>query len=493
MNRSLLRGALVLVLLVFLALAAGGAQSQTTRVRPNIILIVVDDLGWADVACNGSTFYETPNIDRLAAGGVRFLQAYAAAPVCSPTRAALLTGRHPARLHLTDFLKGRRSPPDAPVIPAEYADQLPLEEQTLAEVLRPAGYSTASIGKWHLGGEAYYPEKQGFDVNIAGTQAGSPPSYFWPYEKRAAKLPLAGGKEGEYLTDRLTTEAVRFIESRKEVPFFLYLPYYAVHIPIQARPDLLKKYQAKLKNRPLSPKSQANADYAAMVEAVDQGVGQIMEALRRLQIDRRTLVVFTSDNGGLSTPEGPLTPATSNAPLRAGKGYLYEGGIRVPLIARWPGRIPNGGLCGTPVTSMDLFLTLAEVAGLRPDPSRAARPLDGVSLLPLLRDPSSSFSHPLLYWHYPHFSNQGGRPAGAVRSGDWKLVESLERDAVELFNLREDPGETTNQAALFPERAAELQNKLRRWREEVKANMPLPNRNRKPAPANANPPGANDD
>ncbi len=481
MNRSLLRGfGALFLMLACLALGARGAKSQPARVRPNIILILVDDMGWADVACNGSTFYETPNIDRLAAGGMRFLQAYAASPVCSPTRASILTGRHPARLHLTDFLKGRRSPPEAPVLPAEYLDQLPLEEITLAEALRPAGYSTASIGKWHLGGEAFYPEKQGFDVNVAGTHLGSPPSYFWPYERGMAKLPLTGGKEGEYLTDRLTSEAVKFIESRKDVPFFLYLPYYAVHIPIQARPDLLKKYQTKAASRPISPKTQGNADYAAMVEAVDEGVGRVMETLRRLQIDRRTLVVFTSDNGGLSTPEGPLTPATTNAPLRAGKGYLYEGGLRVPLIFRWPGRVPPGSQCGMPVISTDLFPSLVEAAGLKME-GKARHPLDGVSLLPVLRDPAALFDHPALYWHYPHFSNQGGRPGSAVRVGDWKLIESLERDAVELFNLQEDPGETTNQADLFPERAAELRGKLRRWRDEIKANMPRPNIKRKPS------------
>jgi arylsulfatase A len=474
----------LLVMAVIPVLTARTAGTDEAARRPNILFILVDDMGWADVGCNGSTFYETPNIDRLAAEGMRFTDAYAACPVCSPTRAGILTGRYPARLRLTDYLKGRRSPPDSPLLTAEYADQLALAEVTLPEALKQApagqGYASAHVGKWHLGGEPYYPERQGFDLNVAGTHHGTPASYYWPYERPAWKIPLSGGQAGEYLTDRLTSEAVRFMEANRDRPFFLYLPYYAVHTPIQPRPDKLAKYEAKLKEKPVAEGQQNNPHYAAMVESVDENVGRLMEALRRLRLDERTLIVFTSDNGGLSVREGAHTPATINTPLRAGKGYLYEGGIRVPLIVRWPGVVRTGGVCRTPVTSMDFFPTVCNAAGLDPAQVKTNGPLDGVSLIPVIKDPQARLKREALYWHYPHFSNQGGRPGAAVRVGDWKLVEFYEHGTLELYNLKEDLGETTDLAKKMPEKARELQAMLVRWRKEVDANMPRPNPNYKP-------------
>lgn len=461
---------LLLAGLAFLAPARGQAPG-----KPNILFILIDDMGWADVGCNGSTFHETPNIDRLAREGVRFTNGYAACPVCSPTRASILTGRYPVRYRLTDWLKGKRSPADSPLLTALYADQLPLEETTIAEALKPAGYATAHVGKWHLGGPEYYPEKQGFDVNVGGTHAGSPASYFWPYERAQAKIPLTGGREGEYLTDRLTDEAIRIMEGHREQPFFLYLAHYGVHIPIQPRPDKLAKYEAKLKAHPPAPGTQDNPHYAAMVESVDDSVGRLMEALRRLRLDERTIVVFTSDNGGLSVKEGPFTPATVNTPFREGKGYLHEGGIRVPLIVRWPGVTRSGAVSRTPVVSTDFFPTFCRAAGLDPARVMSAGPLDGVNLEPVLRDPEASVPRQAIYWHYPHFANQGGRPGGVIRMGDWKLIEFFEHGTLELYNLREDPSETTNLAERMPDRTRDLYERLARWRKETDANMPRPN------------------
>ncbi|MHC1763696.1 MAG: sulfatase [Verrucomicrobiia bacterium] len=445
-----------------LAAHLSGAEGAT---HPNIVVILIDDLGWADVGCNGSTFYQTPRIDRLAAAGVRFTSAYATAPVCSPTRASILTGKHPARLHLTDWLPGRQDRPSQKLLKPEIERQVRREEITLAEALKPAGYVSASIGKWHLGGLGFSPQDQGFDVNVGGDSAGSPLAYFAPFRQGARVMPgLESSREGEYLTDRLTEEAEKFIETNRDKPFFLYLAHYAVHIPLAAKPDVIRKFQQATAAGP-----QTNAIYAAMVESVDESVGRILRKLDELNLAERTVVFFTSDNGGLSVREGPNTPATSNAPLRAGKGYLYEGGIRVPLIVCWPGKIRPGRTEDTPVSSVDLFPTILAMAGVR-----LPQPVDGESLLAVLKN-SEPLQRSALFWHYPHYSNQGGQPSGAIREGDFKLIDFFEDGRLELFNLKEDPGEKRNLAADLPQKAEALRTKLEAWRRSQDAQMMSPN------------------
>lgn len=444
--------------------------------RPNVVLIVADDLGWADLGCYGSKYHQTPSLDRLAQEGVRFTQGYAACPVCSPTRAALMTGKYPARLHLTDWLPGRPDMPAQRLMRPPFRQGLPLDETTLAEILHVAGYATATIGKWHLGGVGFEPRKQGFDLNFAGDAAGSPKSYFAPFGRDGKFMPdLEQAPAGEYLTDRLTAEAENFIDRNRERPFFLYLPHYAVHTPLMAKEDLVRKYEA----RPQTVLPQNNPIYAAMLESLDDSVGRVLRKLNELKLADRTVVIFTSDNGGLATLEGPHTPATSNAPLREGKGYLYEGGLRVPLLVKWPGSAKAGTVCQTPACSIDVLPTVAEICGV---PVTAA--IDGVSLAPLLRQAGDLPKRPL-FWHYPHYSNQGGRPGGAIRDGDDKLIEFYETGRLELFNLKNDPGEGTNLADKFPEKTAELAARLRAWRRDVIAQEMTPNPDYVPNPQGA--------
>ncbi|MBM4020548.1 MAG: sulfatase [Planctomycetes bacterium] len=440
-----------------------GRAAAASGQRLNFVFFLIDDMGWMDLACQGSRFYETPSIDRLAAQGMRFTNAYAACPVCSPTRAAVMTGRYPARLHVTDWIAGHVRPYAKLRIP-DWTKFLPLEEITIAEALKAAGYASASIGKWHLGGEEYWPEKQGFDVNVAGTHMGSPPTYFSPY-----KIPtIEPGPDGEYLTDRLADEACAFIEKNRDRPFFLYLPHYAVHTPLMAKKELAEKYQARV--RPDCP--QKNATYAAMIQSVDECVGKVCAKLDALGLADRTVVFFTSDNGG-------LVSSTSNAPLRAGKGTLYEGGIREPLIVRWPGVVRPGSTSGEIVTSTDYFPTILEMAGAQPP---AGRELDGVSIVPALRQTGRP-ARDAVYWHYPHYHPGGATPGGALRAGDWKLIEFFEDNHVELYNLKDDLGETKDLAPAMPDRAADLRRKLAAWRERMGAQMPAPNPDYDPAKA----------
>lgn len=439
---------------------------------PNVVLILVDDLGWNDLGVTGSKFYETPHIDRLARAGMRFTQAYAACTVCSPTRAALLTGKYPARLHLTDWIKGHDHP-KAKLRPPAWTMQLPLEEVTLAEHLKAAGYATAHIGKWHLGGAGFEPERQGFDVNLGGDHRGQPPSYFAPY-----RLPrLADGPAGEYLTDREGADAARFIAANKDRPFFLNLWFYAVHTPLLAKAELVEKYRRKAATL---GGAQTNAVYAAMIESLDHAVGRVLQALDEAGVADRTLVVFTSDNGGLVLGRPPVT---SNAPLRAGKGSSYEGGVRVPLFIRWPGVARPGSESDEPVITMDLCATILEATDAAP-PARAQ---DGVSLLPLLRDPAARLDRAALFWHYPHYHPGGATPYAAIRAGEWKLVQRFESGRNELFNLRADPGETTDLAALHPDRVMELARRLFDWQNAVRAQWPVYNPAHEPVPI---PPGA---
>ncbi|MDX9974035.1 MAG: sulfatase [FCB group bacterium] len=436
--------------------------------KPNIVLVLTDDFGYADLGCYGSPLNETPRIDALASEGVRFSDAYAACPVCSPTRASIMTGKYPARLHLTNFLKGVRSPEDSPVLTAPYKDQLDLEEITVAEYLREAGYVTGHVGKWHLGAEPHFPEHQGFDETVGTKGAGGPGSYFWPGWKK--NLDLEGRFEGEYLTDRLSEEASKFIERHADRPFFLNVCHYAPHIKQEAKPDLVEKYRKKLESHPAAPGAQNNPVNAAMVESIDQGVGAILDTLERLKLTDNTVFIFTSDNGGLSVLEGKNPPSTFNTPLREGKGHLYEGGIRVPLIVRWPGVTPRGAACAAPVCSIDYLPTLCAAAGVTPKQS-----VDGIDVSALFAKPERTLEREAIYWHYPHFANQGGRPGGAVRCGDWKLIESYETGKIELYNLKDDIGETRDLATSQPETAKRLHKMLSDWRKEVDATMPPPN------------------
>jgi len=445
---------------------AGLARAQAAAYRPpNIILILVDDLGWADLGCYGSTFHETPNIDRLAREGVRFTQAYSACTVCSPTRASLLTGKSPARLHITDWIPGHKRP-EAKLRVPDWTQHLATNEWNLAKALKSAGYATISIGKWHLGGPKFYPEQQGFDANIGGTDRGQPPSYVSPYKIQT----LPDGPPGEFLTDREAAEACRFIEANRARPFFIYLPHYAVHQPIAGKPGVVAKYRAKAK--PDAP--QRNATYAALLESVDDALGRIRSKLDELKLSDRTVLIFTSDNGGLIL--GGKNAPTSNAPLRSGKGSPYEGGVRVPLLIHWPNRAKAGAICEAPVMSIDLFPTLLEIAG-------AKRPLDhpsdGRSLVPLVSG-AAALEREALYWHYPHYHPGGATPYGAIRQGDFKLIEFFEDGRLELFNLKRDPGEQQELAADHPEVAQRLQNQLAAWRKEIGAQMPVANPHYKP-------------
>ena len=441
----------------------------------NFVFILIDDMGFKDIGCYGSSFYETPNIDKLADDGMRFTDAYAACPVCSPTRASIMTGKYPARLNLTDYLVGRRR---GKLIPAEYIHQMPLEELTIAEALKQAGYTTCFVGKWHLGGKPYWPEHQGFDVNIGGTSSGMPRSYFWPQWRGN---PPIEGRAGEYLTDRLTDEALKFLDANKDKPFLLYLSHYAVHTPLQSKKNLAAKYKAKAKKLPLVrgprflPEGERQARqvqdhpvYAGMVQSVDESVGRVMKKLEELGVADNTVVIFMSDNGGLSTSEGS---PTSNVPLRAGKGWLYEGGIREPMIIKWPGVVKPNSVCSEPVTSTDFYPTMLEMAGL---PLKPKQHIDGVSLVPLLKG-KGTLNRKAIFWHYPHYGNQGGSPSGAVRAGDYKLIEFYEDNRAELYNLKADISEKNNLAGKMLDKTAELHKMLKAWRKNVNAQMPSPN------------------
>lgn len=414
--------------------------------KPNIVFILADDLGWTDTATYGNPFYETPNISRLAAEGMRFTNAYAACPVCSPTRASIMTGKYPARLHLTNWIGGARKT-DQRLLEPDWTPYLPLEEVTIAEQFKAAGYVTGLVGKWHLGEKTYAPSAQGFDT-VLGLGQGQPSTYLSPYNNPN----LTDGPPGEYLTDRLTTEAEHFLEANSRKPFLLYLAHHAVHSPFQGKPELVEKY----KKKPATGKK-PDPVYAAMIESLDYSVGRIMGKLDELGIAKNTVVVFMSDNGGLK----------GNAPLRGSKGTLYEGGIREPLIVRWPGVVKAGSQSDAVVSSVDFLPTLLEMAGEKP-----VAPVDGISFLPALQQ-TSEMKRDAIYWHYPHY--HWGPPGGAIRAGDWKLIEFYEDGKTELYNLKEDQSEKNDLSASQPEKAAELRARLEAWRESVGAQMPTPN------------------
>jgi arylsulfatase A len=506
---------------IFLIALAGGIQ-VSANTPPNIVLFLVDDLGWTDVGCFGSRFYETPNIDRFAAEGVKFTNAYAACHVCSPTRSSILTGKYPARNNMTDWIRGRRDFDFQQYLNVKTGQYLPYEEITVAENLKAHGYRTAAIGKWHLGDVPSGPDAHGFDFHAPQAWPGGAPNrtFYSPYNLKG----LEDAPDGEYLTDRLTDEALGFIEKNKDQPFFLYLAHFAVHDPIHGRPDLVEKYEAKLKANPQEGKTpfllegnpdaheplsrdylnkaiqregwegygvlpertvkikqyQDNTQFAGMVEAVDQSLGRILDRLDELGLDDNTIVIFFADNGGMAgmnvgnpertVPKDKLDIAfsTANLPLRGAKGWLYEGGIRVPCIVKWPGQGQSGTISDEPIISTDFYPSILDMAGL---PLLEKQHRDGVSITPLLKG-GSSLDRDAIYWHFPHYSNHGMQPpGGAIRSGDYKLLEYFENYTVQLFNLREDIGEQNNLADAMPEKVSELRAKLRSWRKEVDAQM----------------------
>lgn len=450
-----------IVMLDIVLQASGGLRAEDKPL--NVIFILVDDWGWTDAGCYGSDLYETPNIDRLARDGMKFTNGYAACTVCSPTRAAVMTGKYPARLHVTDWISGHRRPNAKLAIP-EWTKYLDHKEVTIAEALKANGYSTCHIGKWHLGNRDHWPLKQGFDFNIGGTHRGQPPSYFSPY-----RIPtLKDGPRGEYLTDRESVEAAGFIEANRDKPFFIYLPHYAVHTPIQSKKELAAKYAAKIK----TGMRHRNSKYAGMVHSVDEALGRIMAKLDEFEIADRTAIFLTGDNGGLRN-------VTHNAPLRAGKGSAYEGGVRVPLMVKWPGVTKAGAVCAEPVVTPDFYPTILEMTGAKGDPQHNAN-VDGHSLVPLLKDASARLERDAIFWHYPHYHPGGATPYSAIRARDWRLAEFFEDNHVELYNLKDDIGETKDLAKENPEKAKELTDRLRAWRKSIGAQLPTPNPNYDP-------------
>jgi arylsulfatase A-like enzyme len=471
------------VLRTFLFLTALLLTGTANAKKPNVLFILVDDLGYMDVgAYNPDTFYETPNIDRLAAEGVRFTDGYAANPVCSPTRYSIMTGKWPSRPDATNFFSGKRGGKYAS---APLHDRMDLSEITLAEALKKGGYRTFFAGKWHLGPtEEFWPEKQGFDVNKGGWKHGGPwfgGKYFSPYKNPR----LSDGPKGEHLPTRLAQETIKFIEENQDGPFLAYLSFYSVHTPLLTTPELKKKYEAKskrlgLNDQPefapeeqISPGNkkrqvrilQRHAIYGGMMEAMDNAIGMVLNRLKQLGIDDDTVVCFTSDNGGLSTSEGS---PTSNLPFRGGKGWTYEGGIREPFIIKWPGVAKAGRVSSVPVCSTDFYPTLLDITGVDYD-----HPVDGKSLVSILKGGKAP-QRDALYWHYPHYSNQGGIPSGAIRMGDWKMIERYEDGRAHLYNLKSDPGERTDLAATNQKRIIQMRAKLHKWYLEVDAKFLQP-------------------
>jgi arylsulfatase A len=484
----------------------------------NVVLFLVDDLGWRDVGCYGSTFYETPHVDRLAQQGLRFTNAYAACHVCSPTRASILTGKNPARINLTDWLPGRKDFDFQKLKNVPINQYLPFDEETIAERLQAEGYQTAIFGKWHLGEDPSGPLSHGFDLQVPDWNKGWPLSYYHPFELEGLQ-----GEQGDYLTDVLTTEALSFIEDNKEKPFFLYLSHFAVHDPIQGPKGLIDKYDEKrlemsysgpaftLEGNPDNSivfsqqekdslmhlaaydgysvlphnmvkikQHQDNVQFAGMVESMDASLGRVMEKLEALGLEENTIIIFYSDNGGMSSanfynpdrtiPASKLDKAfsTSNVPLRGAKGWLYEGGIRVPLIIKWPGTKVEGTTCEVPVNSPDLYPTILDMLGLPLSPGQHA---DGISLTPLFNK-NQDLDREALYWHFPHYSNHGMQsPGGAIRMGPYKLIEYFENHTVQLYDLENDIAEAHDLSQEHPDKVKELQAKLKSWRESLNARM----------------------
>jgi arylsulfatase A-like enzyme len=467
------------------------ASGKTVSEKPNIVFILVDDMGYSDLGCYGSTYYETPNIDRLSREGIRFTDAYAACPVSSPTRASIMTGLYPVNTGITDWIPGRQATnsgsPEDKLIALPFDLNLRLEEVTIAEVLHRNGYRTMISGKWHLGEtEEYWPEHQGFDINKGGYSKGSPQrnntanGYFSPYGNPR----LEDGPTGEYLTDRQTDEAIKFIRETRNAPFFVYLSFYAVHNPMQGKEELVERFALRADSMGLTEKQaftrekdwiresmsdnykeriiQSNPVYAAMIYSVDENIGKLLAEIEALGLNKNTVIIFTSDNGGLSTSEGS---PTCNYPMRAGKGWLYEGGIRVPLIIKYPGKVKPGTIAKTPVSSIDYFPTIAEMAGSDISDLK----IDGISITGLFK--KEGLPERPLYWHYPHYSNQGVEPGSAVRMGRYKLIDNFEMERQELYDLENDVSETNDISRLNPVKTKEMFDILKEWRQKTHARM----------------------
>lgn len=472
-------------LIAVLLLACSSVVERDAAERPpNFLVLLVDDLGWTDLGCYGSDFYLTPNIDQLAEDGVRFTHGYAACTVCSPTRAAIMTGLYPGRTNVTDWIPGH-SRPRAPLRPPDWTMRLEHRHTTLAEALGAESYRTAHVGKWHLMPRLepevmadYAPQHHGFEINIAGNEWGAPGSYYHPYKRDNREVyPLPeGGSEGDYLTDRLTDEAIAILDDFGDEPFLLYFPYYTVHTPIEAKPEDLARFEDRVD----ASKLHRNPSYAGMLAALDRSVGRLRAKLEELDIADETVIVLTGDNGGLDRkgPDGRMGNPTENSPLREGKGSAYEGGVRTPTIYFWPGVTPRASVSDQPVITVDVYPTLLEIAGVEGDPAHNEL-VDGVSLAGILRDPSARLDRETLYWHYPHYHNGGSTPHSAIRDGDWRLVHFYEDDRAELYNLAEDVGESRDLATEMPDKAAALLAKLNAWRTAVRAQEPLPNPDRR--------------
>ncbi len=465
--------------------------------RPNVVFILIDDMGWMDISCQGSSFYETPNIDRLAAEGMRFTDAYASCPVCSPTRASIMSGKYPARIGLTNYIGGpehcKLGGERGKLLSAPYVPFLSTEEMSMASAFKRNGYATWHLGKWHLGRENYWPDKHGFDLNLGGCHMGHPSGkghYFPPWE-----IPTLEQREGDgYLTDRFGDEAARLIRESDGTPFFMNMWFYSVHTPVQAKPEKIAKYEQKARDLGLDKVDaivegdffpaehkmrhriqrrvvQSDPVYAAMIESLDENVGKILDALDTKGIADDTIVIFTSDNGGLSTAEGS---STCNAPLLEGKGWMYEGGVREPMLLRWPAKVAAGCQTDAVITSPDFYPTLLEACGL---PLVPEQHVDGTSFLPVLE--GSPFERGSVFWHFPHYANQGGCPGCSIRNGDWKLIALFEGE-LELYNLKDDIGETRNLAERHPEKVQSLLAELHAWQDEVNAINPVANADWKP-------------
>lgn len=454
------------LLIFFFLLCQLCAVAQPPTKKPNIIFILADDLGMNDLACYGNKFNETPNIDMLAKTGVLFTQAYAACPVCSPTRASILTGKYPARLQLTNFGGGTKTDSTSPVLPAKWRQYLESKEVTIAELMKQHGYTTGMVGKWHLGNpDSLSPWNQGFDFTRLITRNGLD---YYNYTIAIDSYKNEFVDHGtDYITDKLTQYSVQFIKEHKQDPFFLYLAYSAPHVLLVPRGDKLGKYFKKYNKFD----NRYNPNYAAVIESLDDGVGLLIQTLKEQGLFENTLIVFTSDNGPLGIDELGPTPAP-NEPLRKWKGHVYEGGIRIPAIVSWPGNIKAGTVSNRYFSTIDYLPTLCQVAAIKTIPAN----VDGQSMLPEMMKPTQAGdqSNPI-FWHYPHFSNQLGRPAGAVRAGDYKLVEHYEDGKLELYNLKDDASEKNDLSVKMKAKTKELQQLLLNWRKQMNAQMPLPN------------------
>lgn len=482
-------------------LLTGCVLQGNAKSRPNVIFILADDLGYKDLGCYGSTFYETPNIDKLAAKGTLFTNAYSACAVSSPSRAAILTGKYPARLKITDWIGPESAHVKGKMTMPTFKHHLPLEEMTMAEAFKQAGYSTCFIGKWHLGKSDYFPDKQGFDINIGGIDAGSPPSYFSPYTNEAynktweweGALPnLEPGPPGEYLTDRLTDETLNFLDTIGGKPFFLYFSHYAVHMPLQAKKELIEKYREKAAKLPpqeipefirdvngsYTRTIQNHAVYAAMIESLDESVGRLIQKLEATGLSENTIIVFVSDNGGLTTSNfqkynfnlNPFELPTSVLPLRTGKGFYYEGGVRVPTIIYQPGAACNGKRSDIVVTGTDFYPTLLEMCGIR---LLKNQHLDGESLLPVLSGKKDKLLRKAIYWHYPHYHGYGETPVSAIRKDRYKLIQHFENQKVELYDLEADISEKNDLSSALPSVKEDFLKDLEKWRRSVNADYAL--------------------